>query len=407
LNTSDGVLRWFESVDSTGYRDPYDIAQEWFAAKAERDKSADTQRKAKKAEEDALRRKEENHGLFPSSPLNTRMGTYGELQPVSGVYPTPPDGVAPGAPMFTSDTPSVTGAASNVILASGGTNPAINLSAPQDSVSAEPAHQPSTSPAFAPDHEPISTSTNNDDLFGDDMDEGGYEENAVGEDDFDFFDGPNDGDVDMTDAPPPADTKVEAVQPPEKEAQPDAKPKTEEQEESADPLAALEEALSSSVNQPLNPSQTTEKRELAHGADGSTATPHAAPSIQARVQEQEQEQEHKSPSTKAPTPPLSPSKVRETLKLSPKTDLTIHIPLAQSQDRRGSSFGPLAFSRKMSVADAKYQDGRYGVHPDVKTKEVTEKSAGRAVAHQIPICGCGCIGGQVAQDYAFHPGSQR
>lgn len=370
LNTSDSVLRWFESVDSTGYRDPYDVAQEWFATKAERDKSADAQRKAKKAEEDALRRKEENHGLFPSSPLNTRMGTYGELQPVSGVYPTPPDGVAPGAPMFTSDTPSVTGATSNVILASGGTNPAINLSAPQDSVSGEPSHQPSTSPAFAPDHEPISTSNNNDDLFGDDMDEGGYEENAVGEDDFDFFDGPNDGDVDMADAPPPADAKIEAVQPPEKETQPHAKPKTEEQEESADPLAALEEALSSSVDQPLNPPQTTEKRELAHGADASTATPHAAPSIQVRVQEQEQENEQKSPSTKAPTPPLSPSKVRETLKPSPKTDLTIHIPPPQSQDRRGSSFGPLAFSRKMSVSDAKYQDGRYGVHPDVKAKEV-------------------------------------
>ncbi|KAG9197156.1 mediator of RNA polymerase II transcription subunit 13 [Epicoccum nigrum] len=384
LNTSDSVLRWFESVDSTGYRDPYDVAQEWFAAKAERDKSADAQRKAKKAEEDALRRKEENHGLFPSSPLNTRMGTYGELQPVSGVYPTPPDGVAPGAPIFASDTPSVTGATSNVILASGGTNPAINLSAPQDSVSAEPPQQASTSPAFATDHEPISTSNNNDDLFGDDMDEGGYEENAVGEDDFDFFDGPNDGDVDMTDAPPPADTKVEAVQPPEKEAQADTSLKAEEQEESADPLAALEEALSSSVNQPLNSPQTTEKKELAHAADGSTAKPHAAPIDQAGVQEREQ----KSPSTKAPTPPLSPSKVRETLKPSPKTALTIHIPPAQSQDRRGSSFGPLAFSRKMSVSDAKYQDGRYGIHTDVKAKEVhtaTPASARPKSLRDVPL----------------------
>ena len=366
LETSDNVLRWFESVDSTGYRDPYDVAQEWFATKAERDKSADAQRKAKKAEEEALRRKEENHGLFPSSPLNTRIGTYGELQPVSGVYPTPPDGVAPGAPMFASDTPSVTGAPSNVILASGGTNPAINLSAPQDSVSAEPLQQPSTSPAFATDHEPIPTSNNNDDLFGDDMDEGGYEENAVREDDFDFFDGPNDGDVDMADAPPPADTKVEAVQPPEKEAQPITNLKTEEQEESADPLAALEEALSSSVNQPLNPPQMKEEKGLAHAADEGTTKLHAAPINEAGVQEQEQ----KSPSIKAPTPPLSPSKVRETLKPSPKTGLTIHIPPPQSQDRRGSSFGPLAFSRKMSVSDAKYQDGRYGVHADMKTKEV-------------------------------------
>ena len=199
--TTDSVLRWFEGIDSAGFRDPYDVAQEWFTGKAERDKSADTQRKAKKAEEDAIRRKEEHPNVFPSSPLNTRIGTYGELQPVSGVYPTPPDGVAPGASIFAGDTPSVTGATSNVILAPGGNNPAINLSAPQEKMSADTSQQPPTSPAFATENDHFTTSGNNDDLFGDDMDEDGYEENVVGEDDFDFFDGPNDGDVDMTDAP--------------------------------------------------------------------------------------------------------------------------------------------------------------------------------------------------------------
>lgn len=357
------ISRWFESVDSTGYRDPYDVAQEWFVGKAERDKAADTQRKAKKAEEDALRRKEDIPGLFPSSPLNTRAGTYGELQPVSGVYPTPPDGVAPGASVFTSDTPSVTGAASNVILAPGGTNPAINLSAPQDVASAEPMQQTSTSPAFAADHEPISTS-NNDDLFGDDMDEEGYGENAVGEDDFDFFDGPNDGDVEMADAPP-VDTKVEAPPALEEKKETPVVTKVEEQEDEADPLAALEKALATATSQPpVEPAQDTKVQVDTGAVDGSVDRSGNASSLEQHT------------STKAPTPPLSPSKIRETLKGSPKSALTIHIPPAQNRERRGSAFGPLTFSRKMSASDAKYQDGRYGVHPEVETNQpTTAKSA--------------------------------
>ncbi|KAF2995351.1 mediator of RNA polymerase II transcription subunit 13 [Curvularia kusanoi] len=369
LGASNSVQRWFEGIDSVGYRDPYDVAQEWFVGKAERDKSADAQRKAKKAEEDALRRKEENPGLFPSSPVNTRTGAYGELQPVSGVYPTPPDGVAPGAPIFASDTPSVSGTASNVILAPGGTNPAINLSAPQDIASAELTQQVSATPAFAADSESGPAANNNDDLFGDDMDEGGYEENAVGDDDFDFFDGPNDGDVDMADAPPPAETKVEAPQAAEKEEQLQVGLKTEDQE-STDPLAALEEALSTSVDQASNDAlpKTENKEDVAKVINGGQSESHN--SMRTEMQERQP------PVAKAPTPPLSPSKVRDTLKASPNRALTIHIPPVQSQDRRGSSFGPLAFSRKMSVADAKYQDGRYGVHPDVKSIEAsTAKSA--------------------------------
>lgn len=357
--TTDSVLRWFESTNSAGFRDPYDVAQEWFMGKAARDKAV-AQHKAKVVREDTLQRKEEHPGLYPSSPLNTRIGTYGELQPVSGVYPTPPDGVAPGASVFAGDTPSVTGAASNVILAPGGKNPAINLSAPQDSAPVETPLQTSTSPAFAAEND---QSGNNDDLFGDDMDEDGYHENDVGEDDFDFFDGPNDGDVDMADAPAALDTKVEGDSTDQKQ-EAIAETKVEEKDDASDPLAALEKALATATDRPAQ-DLTQVKEEQTSSAivalEQDAAKPDDAPTAQAQTEE--------APAVKAPTPPLSPSKVRDALKASPKTALTVHIPQAQAQDRRGSAFGPLSFSRKMSVADAKYQDGRYGRREDAEAKE--------------------------------------
>lgn len=363
---SDNVLRWFQGIDSAGYQDPYDVAQEWFMGKAQRDKMADAQRKAKKAERDALRRKEEHPGMLPSSPLNTRIGTYGELQPVSGVYPTPPDGVAPGASIFSGDTPCVPSTASNVILPSGGTNPAINLSAPQESAAADTLQQPTTSPAAAADNDHFNTSANNDDLFGDDMDEDGYEENVVGDDDFDFFDGPNDGDVEMADAPSAPDLKSEAPLAAEKHSDPPVVANADDHEEAPDHLAALEKALATAASPlPVEAPQKIKEEPSSPAANHDDA-------VDVSNDSSNEPQDPKLPSVKAPTPPLSPTKIREALKSSPpKTGLTINIPQAQSQNRRGSAFGPLAFSRKMSVADAKYQDGRYGVHAEVEPAEAS------------------------------------
>lgn len=359
--TTDSVLRWFECADSAGFRDPYDVAQEWYTAKAERDKVIDSQRKAKKAEEDGSRRKEDVPGLFPSSPLNTRMGGYGELQPVSGVYPTPPDGVAPGASIFTSDTPSVTGAASNIILAPGGTNPAINVSVPQDSAPADTKQPLTTSPAAPAEDDPMHTSGHNDDLFGDDMDEEGYGENAVGDDDFDFFDGPNDGDVDMTDAPSLPDTKVapEASDPGQK---PLVNTKPEDKEETSDPLAALESALASADNDPgVDSTHKLKGEPVPKDPSPEHVVTHTDGNVEVRMQEQ--------PLTKAETPPLSPSKIRDTLKASPASALSLHIPHDVPHERRGSAFDPVAFNRKISMSDAKYQGGRYGSHTDSEPRE--------------------------------------
>jgi mediator of RNA polymerase II transcription subunit 13 len=367
----DHALRWFQGTDVGDFRDPYDVAQEWFTGKAERDKASDAQRKAKKMEEDATRRKEENPGLFPSSPLNTRIGAYGELQPVSGVYPTPPDGVAPGASVFTNDTPSVTGAASNIILAPGGTNPAINLSAPQENVPAEPPQQPTTSPANPTENDQFTTTAANDDLFGDNLDEDGYEENDVGDDDFDFFDGPNDGDVDMTDAPPAPDAKVVVPEAPDSAPEPPTKAKTEAKTDDTDPLAALENALASAASQePLVDSTHAVKQE--HASPAVASPEHRKARANAVTDTQTQDQQ--APPAKAPTPPLSPSKIRDTLKSSPKTALSLTIPQTKVNDPGDTAFGPLTFSRKMSMSDAKYQGGRYGAHPDAESKDLASNT---------------------------------
>ncbi|KAF9697706.1 hypothetical protein EKO04_004396 [Ascochyta lentis] len=350
-STTDSVLAWFEGVDSAGFKDPYDVAQEWFTGKAERDKTLDSQRKAKRAEEEVNRRREEVQGLFPSSPLNTRIGAYGELQPVSGVYPTPPDGVAPGVSVFASDTPSVTGAAANLILAPGGTNPAINLSAPRESAPAATtatAQPPASSPAAAETNQ-FDTSGGNDDLFGDDMDDDRYEENAVGDDDFDFFDGPNDGDVDMADAASAPDTKF---------AVPETPVVKSEDKKEADSLAALESALASATTDPI-----VEPVHQAQEEHAGTKDDFTKPSD--NVEDQQT-------STKAYTPPLSPSRIRDALKASPKKSPSLHIPPNELQARRGSAFGPLAFSRKMSMSDAKYQGGRYGPHTVTEPEDQAE-----------------------------------
>ncbi|KAF1925922.1 uncharacterized protein M421DRAFT_423210 [Didymella exigua CBS 183.55] len=515
---TDSALRWFETADSPGFRDPYHVAQDWFAGKPARDKAA-AQRRAKAAKEDALHRKdgalhhrdgalhhrdgalhrrdgalhhrddalhrkddalhrrddalhrkEENPGLHPSSPLNTRIGAYGELQPATGVYPTPPDGVAPGASVFAGDTPSVAGAASNVILAPGGKkNPAIALSAPQDNAQAETPQQTLTWTASATDSRHCTaadgrhctaadgrhctaadghhctaadgrhctaadgrhctaadghhctaaddhhctaaddhhfTATDNDDLFGDDMDEDAYQENDIDEDDFDFFDPPNDGDVDMADAPATSDAKADVVLAAEKHdpiADAKAGDKDEafdataedkddafddafvdkddafvdkddafvdkddafvDKDDAFDALAALEKALATAAtDQPPADSTLVKEEQMLPAV---VAIEQGAPNPDS---DSNGETHAEKAPLKAPTPPLSPNKIRDALKPSPKTALTLHIPQAQAQDR-GSAFGPLSFSRKMSVSDAKYQDGRrYGARADSEAKD--------------------------------------
>jgi mediator of RNA polymerase II transcription subunit 13 len=350
------MLRWYETPESTGFKDPLDAAQEWFLGKPDRDKILEARRKAKKAEEDAARRKDEQQNLLPSSPLNARGGTYGDLHPVSGVYPTPPDGVAPGTAVSHSDTPSVSGTVSNVILAPGGSNPAINLSAPQDDTKMDEQQMPLTSPVVpsAPDN--FNTSSGNDDLFGD-MDEDGYGGDRINDTDFDFFDGPDENDIDMLDAPALPNTNVVSTDTShEPEPQIIAEPPPEE--DTSDPFAALEDALATASE----PAMDVEKEDK-----GKQPAITEVPLVESPELSDEKRlvpiAKTKVTFSKEPTPPLSPTAISRVLQPSPPNKLASRARSNQTTDaKHDTHFSPVVFSRKMSMSDAKYQGGRFSTH---------------------------------------------
>jgi mediator of RNA polymerase II transcription subunit 13 len=353
--TSHSILRWFETPESMGFKDPFDVAQEWFLAKPDRDKILEAQRKATKAEEDAARRKEDHQNLYPSSPLNARSGAYGDLQAVSGVYPTPPDGVAPGTGISHSDTPSASGAASNIILAPGGSTPAINLSAPQDNTKADEQQQQSlTSPVLPSATDHFNTSSGHDDLFGD-MDEDGYGGDGINDTDFDFFDGPDNNDVDMLDAPalPEVDTTpVETTT-----AEPQMVVESGTKDDMSDPFAALENALATACESVLDEVEETTSKQ--------TETTQVTSS---KLPEMLAEQKTRSPTrgrvsfAKEHTPPLSPSAIFKALHPTPPNKSASRNKPERPYEEHDVAFNPVAFGRKMSVSDAKYQGGRFGAH---------------------------------------------
>ena len=350
----DKALEWFETAISTGFKDPVEAAQQWFLGKLERDKLTEARRRAKKAEEDAARIKEENHGLFPSSPLNVRPGTYGDLQAVSGVYPTPPDGILPGTAFSSGDTPSVSGVATNIILAPGGTNPAINISAPQDTQH----QQPPTSPELPLTLEQYNADGDNDDLF-EDMDEDQYEGNGITEDDFNFFDGPDGEDEDMN-APSLEDAKPSSKAGTGKIESLVSTSKTKE--EPPDQVTVLENTLATASGETVEEIQIT-KTEEPVTAPKATGPPEAASEPSPLVDSLTR---FTSPALKEPTPPLSPIFIEKVLLPSPK----------HNRAHRDSAFDPLNFNRKMSLSDAKYQEGRFSF-PEVEAAKAEDKGASR------------------------------
>jgi mediator of RNA polymerase II transcription subunit 13 len=194
-------LEWFASSQTNGYMDPVDAAQQWFFGQGERDRALEARRQAQKAEEEALRLKEDVPAtIFPSSPLNVRNNAY-DHQSASGVYPTPPDGIAPGAAVSHSEPPNIPSTTAGAISVPGGTNPTINLSGPQDNLVSD-SNPTTTSPDFPMNFDNYNLSTGNDGLFEDMDEDDDFGANGVTDADFNFFDEPDGGEVEMTDAPP-------------------------------------------------------------------------------------------------------------------------------------------------------------------------------------------------------------
>ncbi|KAH7119743.1 mediator complex subunit 13 C-terminal-domain-containing protein, partial [Dendryphion nanum] len=352
------LLEWFETEQSPGFRDPVEVAQQWFLGKPGRDKLIDGRRKAKKAEEEAARPKEElPGGLFPSSPLNSRTGVYGELQAVSGVYPTPPDGLLPGTGISSGDTPGISGTTANTLLPPGGNNPAINLLGPLDNVSIEEQHRLATSPQFPTSFDQFNTTNGNDDDLFEDMDGDNFEGSGVTDADFNFFDEPDGDDVDMLDAPAIQEGKPTPSKKAPREKPVQHVPVTTNRDESADvsdPMAALEDALAVASDpvdtkptpQSLEPMKTVPSNPSASDSQGQSEFFRSLPI---------------SPPRKAPTPPLSPQDIHERLLPSPMKKKTPSQNMKELDNGHvgESVFDPFVFSQKMKLSDAKYIDGRF------------------------------------------------
>ncbi|KAF1976923.1 hypothetical protein BU23DRAFT_626576 [Bimuria novae-zelandiae CBS 107.79] len=360
------ALSWFETPDSKGFVDPLDLAQEWFLGKAERDKILEAQRKAKKAAEDAARAKEETRNTLPSSPIYARAVAYGELQSVSGVYPTPPDGVLPGTVASCGDTPSVSGLATNIILAPGDKNPAINLSGPQEFNTDDRPHESPTSPDVAMQYEDYNAD-NHDDLF-EEMEEGNFEEgNGVTDADFNFFDDPDGDDIIMHDAPQVEETgKASEVMIEEDNVL--AAPEVTVKDEPPDPMAALEFALASAS---ANTEQETQIQATEQASYKKEST--ASEWVQKQPNLPEPNTQALVLTTKAYTPPLSPRFIEKTLLPSPEEKAPQNLPPSQHRD---SVFDPLTFNRKMSLSDAKYKEGRFGFAGE-KPKSINKRDETR------------------------------
>ncbi|KAF2494486.1 hypothetical protein BU16DRAFT_618564 [Lophium mytilinum] len=365
-NSAEQGLDWFQTPESMGYQDPLDLAQQWFCNKPERDKAQEARRKAQQAEEEA-QTKDDSNVLYPSSPLYSRTGAWGDLQPVSGVYPTPPDGVAPQGPVVSSagDIPHISGPIGSMDgMLSQDSNPrSSDLPGTNDADGTGLLGMPGTSPKLSHpfDSQPelnFSSSLHggNDDLF-EDMDEDTFDGNGVTDADFNFFDEP-DGD-DFGDMDGVQGTNDDAQ--PEETSQQQAGESHDQKEDlkvepASEPLAQVGNAtdrhldlrpgkrLQSDPNQP-------EYTESKPGEESTRVLAVDEPIIQSP-----EEEEH------VPSPPLSPKLIIK--KLLPRPDGMPNRVTSEGRhktpvQRKGSIFDPLAFNTSMSLADSKYSGGRF------------------------------------------------
>ncbi|KAF2472631.1 uncharacterized protein BDR25DRAFT_284183 [Lindgomyces ingoldianus] len=382
----DTTLDWYETNYSSGFRDPIDVAQQWFMGKPERDKALEARRKAQKAEEEAAQLKGDSHGLLPSSPLNSRTGTYGDLQAVSGVYPTPPDGVAPGVGMPSSDNAAIPGAAPNTILVPSGSNPAINLSGPHDHIPTDTQQLPVASPELPLPFDPFSSTLHggNDDLF-EDLDEDGFGGNDITDADFNFFDEPDENeDVDMLGSSAAPDSKPPSQEKAGKDPETSSLPDADIKEEMSDPMTALDDALAAA---PRPSNQPNSQVKIETQADEQAPQPGAQ--AEQPISQPTQSTDPSIISVKLePSPPLSPHLVQQKLLPSPKEKLRFQTPKQQITSRhRDSIFDPVSFNRKMSLSDAKYHEGRFSF-PLRKPKETSvskEPTKRPASLRELPL----------------------
>ena len=238
---------------------------------------------------------------------------------------------------------------------------------PQDKNLSDEHQQTVTSPEFPMPYDNFNSSAGNDDLF-EDMDEDEFDGHGVTDADFNFFDEPDGDDVDMADAPPAQQEVVHNSKVPGKK-EPLIVTEVEVKEDMSDPMAALEDALASAADPPVD-EPVAVKLEKDERSESMAAPPqdHEIIPQAMRFAKSAIPNAHKEP-----TPPLSPQHIQQRLLSSPKHKAVSGTPEKLDGTRdRDSVFDPVSFSKMMSLSDAKYSDGRFSFQhgkQDVESKK--------------------------------------
>jgi mediator of RNA polymerase II transcription subunit 13 len=323
---------WFAAPQQKGFIDPIRFAEDWFRGKAERDKVIE-ERRRKQRDVEATQKQVEGAALSVPSPFYTR----GDLQSAGGVYPTPPDGLPQASSASnTQDIPAVAGATvsarPSVDYQSGegmdlDANPfteGVKLRGP--SVISRGSMQLDASMNIA------------DDLFGDMDEDDDFVGNDITDADFSFFDEP-----DLVDDI--ADPSSVAAVPPDDEIDPLSVPDSKGVENKGKPV----DSFTTPVQDP------NQAFVLSEGKDN------VPPVLTTNLVVREMSAvSNSSPKELVDTKsPLSPTSVRKKL-----FEFAIDDVHDAQQNRRHSTFEPVAFNSRLGSNDAKYtMDGAFSFVP--------------------------------------------
>lgn len=341
----DPGLRWFQTDDFDGYEDPLDKAEQWLNEKPGRDVTKNLGRQGKGSEQGPLvAAAGDDMALNASSPLYLRAGVYADLQPVSGVYPTPPDGILSqgiSTGFIAEPQPTVSG-----IHASEPAHPHGQVAVHASPVATvPPVHNTKQLPPPAP----VSVKEgSNDDLF-EDMDEDVFGGNDITDADFNFFDEPDDTDMDGVSVAPISQAM-----------------KTEPSSENAASLQQARDDHSVPLESPPVSALTAMTREIEEVLAGDEKSQETSAQFSVHFAASPEHLRNNSD-----TPAIlgyeddqqdTPSKARtKIIKVEPSTSPPC-LSAAGVQDssatgRRESVFDPVSFSQNMSLTDAKYSGG--------------------------------------------------
>lgn len=344
-NELDGWSSWFDGYEAKAYDDPLSFAEEWAMTFDERERMLHTgetfgQDDTVLVEPTAMNAHTGNAVFDISSPPLTNRP---DLQALHGIYPTPPDGLAthagaqPPVPLESQPTtngetihqanftPSDPAPENNIPLFEGG--PDVDGDQPQRNHSIVSSVGP-----HAQDWNRGST----DDLFGE-MDDMEYGREEVGDADFNFFDEPDaepvKGEVDTQDAGSPGIVVEQNVLH-------DAPPyETGNLDDTIEPSEDLSRTAQQELPESGNLDEVDDDRSMPPPANHDNGF-----ALAAIKHEELPPDAHTNGQESEDIKPLSPFGIREALLPPPIPASASHTQLTTTQERRRSSFGPLAFN---------------------------------------------------------------